>query len=108
MLAFLPAAPPGAVLVRRLAARRPCTVMSSGLAGALLQPQFEALNAASSVALRTGVWLDFRLAVLFFVSTPLVLLAASAFAADDGPRRIMFGYWQARVLSGLLLCSNLL
>ena len=92
MLAFVPAAPPGAVLARRLLTRRPCTVMNSGLARALFQPQFEALNSASSDALRAGVWLDFRLAVAFFVATPLVLLAASAFAADDGPRRMMFGY----------------
>ena len=70
-------------------------MVATPLAEALLQPQYEALNAASSYILRAGVWMDFRLAVAFFVASPLLLLAASIFEPDDAPRRILFGYWQA-------------
>ena len=57
----------------------------------LVLPQSEALNTASDLVLRTSVWIDFRLAVAFFVATPLALLAASVFESSDTLRRIMFG-----------------
>jgi hypothetical protein len=54
----------------------------------------QALNSASSYWLRAAVWMDFRFAVAFFVATPLVILASSAFEVSDTSRRLLFGYWQ--------------
>lgn len=64
--------------------------------------------------LRSVVWTDFRLAVAFFVVSPLVLLIWSAIQcrpgkpnalAADAVLRIISGYWQA---SSLLLITVLL
>ena len=74
----------------------------------------EPLNAATAGWLREVVWLDFRLAVLLFVLTPLGLLGWSAVGCRPGaPReivsdsvlRVLTGYWQA---SSLLLITVLL
>ena len=72
------------------------------------------LNTATEGWLREVVWLDFRLAVLLFVLTPLVLLGWRAVGCrpgalrdtlSDAVLRVITGYWQA---SSLLLITVLL
>jgi hypothetical protein len=73
-----------------------------------------AINPETPEWLRTVVWTDFRLAVAFFVISPLFLLGWSALECRPGKKnelsadailRIMTGYWQA---SSLLLITVLL
>jgi len=91
----------------------------------ILQPEKQLLstielNPSTPDWLRTIVWTDFRLAVLFFVLSPLALLIWSAVEcrpkppssatttptplAADAALRILVGYWQA---SSLLLITVL-
>lgn len=72
------------------------------------------LNPETPDWLRTIVWIDFRLAVTFFVVSPLALLIWSAIGcratttpslSTDAVLRIVAGYWQA---SALLLITVLL
>lgn len=76
------------------------------------------LNSGTPEWLRSIVWTDFRLAVTFFVVSPLILLAWSAYQCRpssgeqqsneigaDAVLRVITGYWQA---SSLLLITVLL
>ncbi|KAK9824909.1 hypothetical protein WJX74_005342 [Apatococcus lobatus] len=68
---------------------------------ALVGPVFDPLLKNEPYWLRSLVWNDFRLALIFFVTAPLVLWVWSLrvqTGRDDAIKRIMFGYWQAASL----------
>jgi hypothetical protein len=48
--------------------------------------------------LRSLVWADYRLAILFLVSIPLTLLIWSLFAKADAIRRLLIIYWRVSSL----------
>lgn len=76
----------------------------------IFAPLFAPLDACTPHAVRTLVWLDFRVAVALFVISPLYLFFGSlvrgySSGVSDALTRVMAGYWQA---SALLLCAVLL
>lgn len=63
---------------------------------AVAGPLFSPLNAETPEILRTIVWADFRIAVAFFVVTPLAIFIWSIIDNDcetDAVKRTMIGYW---------------
>jgi len=79
----------------------------------LVAPPVPPLNVDSDALLRDIVWVDFRLAVIFFVVAPLILLLASlassvqSQARDDEVLRVVSGYWQAGSLLLITVLLNL-
>ncbi|KAK9865246.1 hypothetical protein WJX84_001769, partial [Apatococcus fuscideae] len=92
-------APPAAAMLLTLAAAQPAHAIS--WQQALVGPLFDAVLSNEPAWLRSLVWNDFRLALIFFVTVPLVLWIWSLRAEqgkEDAIKRIMFGYWQAASL----------
>ncbi|KAJ8906961.1 hypothetical protein NDN08_003444 [Rhodosorus marinus] len=73
----------------------------------LVSPLFDSLNMATPEWLRTLVWVDFRLALLLFVSYPLWLFIGSFGEENDALKRVMIGYWQASSLLMLTVFLNI-
>lgn len=86
----------------------PTTAFSA--ATILYEPLFAPLQQSSPEWLRYLVWVDFRVAVVFFVIIPLTLFFwsfADTSSKTDACKRIMIGYWQASSLLMLTVFLNI-
>ncbi len=91
----------------RCAVLETTTLISSGVLDsvqhALFGPLFAPLDACIPADARLISWLNFRVAVLFFVLTPLAIFGGALARgpntpAGDALTRVMSGYWQASAL----------